>query len=177
MAQRGRWLVLGVVASAGLLAGSPATKGDEKKDKTWPDKAAVERTRDTVKMLDDLYKLSVVHITTTYVKARERTPAATAAKRIFRDMAAKGRHTVRLIDATGSPSNKDNVAKSPFEKRALAKLKAGKTYYEEVGKARGKPVLRAATPVPVVMKACLNCHPGLKEGELIGALTYEVPVK
>jgi hypothetical protein len=128
-------------------------------------------------MLDDLYKLSIVHVTNTYVKAQEKTPAARVAKMVFKDMASKKWHNVRLIDATGEPANAVNVAKSDFEKRALAKLKSGEKYYDEVGKADGKPVLRAATPVPVVMKACISCHPKVKEGQLMGALTYEVPIK
>ena len=37
--------------------------------------------------------------------------------------------------------------------------------------------LRAATRVPVVMKQCITCHPGSKEGDLLGALVYEVPIK
>jgi hypothetical protein len=84
---------------------------------------------------------------------------------------------VRLIDATGEPINKANVAQSDFEKRALQKLKKSTTYYSEVGRKDNRSVLRAATPVPVVMKQCINCHPGYKEGELLGALTYEVPIK
>ncbi len=170
-----RGVALAFVVSAGLM-GAPLP-GRESADKGKPDPAAVARTRETVKMLDDLYKLSVVHVTTTYVGARERTPAATVAKKVFKDMAAKGWHTARLIDATGTPINKENVAKSAFEKRAVAELKKGKGYYEEVGAVKGKPVLRAATVVPVVLKSCLNCHAGLKEGDLVGALTYEVPIK
>jgi len=30
--------------------------------------------------------------------------------------------------------------------------------------------------VPVVMKQCITCHQGKKEGELLGAIVYEVPV-
>jgi hypothetical protein len=146
-------------------------------DKAAPDSAAVERTRDTVKMLDDLYKSAVVHITQTYVKARERTPAAAAAKQIFKDMEAKGWHKARLLDATGEPANKANLPRTAFEKRAVARLQGGQPYYEEVGSSDGKPVLRAATPVPVVMPACVACHPHTKEGQLMGAIVYEVPIK
>lgn len=38
-------------------------------------------------------------------------------------------------------------------------------------------MLRAATVVPVVMKQCLACHPQLKEGDVMGALVYELPIK
>jgi hypothetical protein len=142
-----------------------------------PDDAAVERARSTVQMLDDLNKGYVVHITDTYVKAQERTPAARVAKKVFKHMEEKGWGTTRLIDATGEPVNRDNLPRSEFEKQAVAQLKSGKTYFEEVGSKDGKPVLRAATVVPAVMKECIHCHQGVKEGELLGALVYEVPIK
>ncbi len=142
-----------------------------------PDKEAVQRAHDTVKMLDDVHKGYVVTITSTYVKARERTPAAHVAKKVFEHMQKSGWGTVRLIDTTGTPINKANVAKSAFEKRAVEKLNAGDNYYSEVGHKDDQPVLRAATRVPVVMSQCLNCHPGYKEGDLLGALVYEVPIK
>lgn len=142
-----------------------------------PDDAAVERTRDNVRMLDDAYKGFVVHITATYVKAQERTPAATVAKKVFKHVADKGWGVTRLIDATGTPVNRKNVAQTDFEKRAVHELKAGKTYYDEVGVKDGKPVLRAATAVPVVMKECIACHADRKEGDLLGALVYELPIK
>jgi hypothetical protein len=169
-----------LAASAVLLAGlAPARepgKPTAGPDTTAVDAAALNRAREEVKLLDDLYKLWIVNVTTTYVKARERTPAATVAKRVFAEL-AKGGRTTRLIDATGEPVNRDNVAKSAFEKKAVAELKKGKTSYEEVGEVKGKPVLRVATAVPVVLGSCINCHPGLKEGQLIGALAYEVPIR
>lgn len=146
-------------------------------DDAKPDKAAVERARETVKMIDDMNKGYVVHITDTYVKAQEGTPAAKVTKKVFAHMESKGWFSGRLIDATGEPANKVNVAKSDFEKEAVKQMKAGKQYYDEVGTKDGKPVLRAATIVPVVMDQCIVCHPGHKKGELLGALIYELPIK
>jgi len=142
-----------------------------------PDREAVQRAHDTVKLLDDLHKGYVVNITATYVKAQERTPAAHVAKKVFGHVEKNGGPKVRLIDATGSPLNKSNVAQNDFEKRAVLKLKKGATYLSEVGRKNDRPVLRAATPVPVVMQQCIRCHPGHKEGELLGTLVYEVPIK
>ena len=62
-------------------AGREAAKPD---DKIKADPAAVERTRETVKMLDDLYKSAIVHTTNTYVKARETKPASPSGKRFRR---------------------------------------------------------------------------------------------
>jgi hypothetical protein len=169
-------LLLGSVAGSSILC--VGRSGDGRAEESLaPDREAVRRAHDTVKMLDDLHKGYVVNITATYVKARERTPAAHVAKKVFAYMEKNGWGTVRIIDATGSPVNKANVAKSDFEKRALQKLSKGETYVSELGRTNNRPVLRAATPVPVVMKQCIACHPGYKEGDLLGALVYEVPIK
>lgn len=146
-------------------------------DAKSPDPAAVERTREQVKMLDDLYKTAVVGITATYVDKQDDTPAAAVAKKLFEAMHKKGYHSARLIDASGKPKSKDNVASTEFEKKAATEIKAGKTWIEEIGTKDGKPVFRAATVVPVVMKQCTQCHPGTKEGDVLGAIVYELPIK
>jgi hypothetical protein len=140
------------------------------------DKAAVERTREQVKMLDDLYKTAVVKITQVYVGQQGEVPAAIAAMEIFHEMKKKGWHDARLIDASGKPKNKGNIATTDFEKQAVKAMKDGKTYYEEIGETDGKPVFRAATVVPAVMKECAVCH-RVKEGTLLGTIVYELPIK
>ncbi|HEY7330827.1 MAG TPA: DUF3365 domain-containing protein [Gemmataceae bacterium] len=169
-------LLASVVAGSCVVCIARAGNG-RAADSVDPDREAVQRAQDTVKLLDDLHKGYVVNITATYVKAQERTPAAHVAKKVFSHVEKNGGPKVRLIDATGSPVNKENVAKDDFEKRAIKKLAAGETYISEVGRHNDRPVLRAATAVPVVMQQCIRCHPGYKEGELLGALVYEVPIK
>jgi hypothetical protein len=144
---------------------------------TTPDKAAIERARDNVKMIDTMYKNFVVEITATYVAEKRVPPAARVAKRVFGAMHKGGFHSARLVDATGEPINEDNRPNTEFEKKAVKAIKAGQGYYDEVAVADGKNVLRAATVVPVVMKQCITCHPGFKEGDVLGALVYEVPIK
>jgi hypothetical protein len=169
-------LLAGLIAGGVMLAAGRPGIG-RAADAAAPDREAVKRAHEIVKMLDDLHKGYVVNITATYVKAQERTPAAHVAKKVFQHMEEAGWGTSRLIDTTGSPANKANVAHTDFEKRAVEKLNAGEGYYSEVARKDGRPVLRAATRVPVVMKQCLACHPGYKEGDLLGALIYEVPIK
>jgi hypothetical protein len=164
------------LAAAAVVSLSPrphAAAADSK----GPDPAAVERTRGTIKMLDDLHKGYVVTITETYVKAQVKTPAATVIKKVFSHMEKSGHGTGRLIDATGEPLREGNVAKTDFEKKAVTAIKGGKPYFDEVGTKDGKPVLRAATVVPAVMDACLNCHGNVKKGDVMGALVYEIPIK
>ncbi len=139
--------------------------------------AAIQRARDEVRMLDDLYKNFVVNITATYVGAEENVPAAKVAQKVFQAMHKKGWHKARLVDATGHPVRQANLPITPFEKAAITQLRKGKTYYEEIGRDQGRQVLRAATIVPVVMKQCITCHQGKKVGDLLGAIVYEVPIK
>ncbi len=169
--KRSRRIVCSVVV--GLLCLGLVRAEDRKKE---ADPAAVERTREQVKMLDDLYKNAVVAITTTYVEKQADTPAAAVAKQVFEAMHKKGWHNARLVDASGKPKNKENVAKTDFEKKAVEEIKGGKAYVEEIGEKEGKPVLRVGTLVPAVLKQCTVCHGG-KEGRVLGAIIYEVPIK
>jgi hypothetical protein len=98
-------------------------------------------------------------------------------KKVWAGMEEKGWHSCRIVDATGKPVNPSNAPKTEFEKKAIEKLKGGQVYFEEVATKDDKPVLRAATVVPVVMDQCIACHPGYKKGDLLGALVYEVPIK
>jgi hypothetical protein len=170
----GLLLTLGAaVLAANFLAGRDLAGAA---DKASVDRA-VERARAEVQMLDDLYKSFVVHITATYVGAEENVPAAKVAMKVFQAMHNKGWHKARLVDATGKPVRQANLPKTAFEIAAVAQMKKGKVYYEEVGSENGRQVLRAATIVPVVMKQCITCHQGKKEGDLLGAIVYEVPIK
>ena len=142
--------------------------------------AAVERTRKQVRMLDDIYKTAVVLITKHYVTEDSDLPAGTAAKALFAAVKEKGWHEVRLLDATGDPIEPENAPRDDFEKAAIAKLKKGAVWHEEIVSQEGLPQLRVATPVPVVLKKCIMCHnhyKDVKEGAPIGALSYTLPIE
>jgi len=162
------WLLMIGVLTAGMCAGA-----DE-------DKAALERTRKTVRMLDDIYKTAVVLITEHYVNDDDDLPAGSAAIALFDAIKKKGWHEVRLIDVSGEPYDDDNVAKDDFEKQAVEKLRAGEAYFDRVQQRDGGAVLRAATPIPVVMKKCTMCHENYnhaKPGQAIGALSYTIRIE
>lgn len=168
------------LAFAGLCAAGIAVNRQGNAQGPAAADPAVERARQQVKMLDDIYKTAVVAITDKYVHKETDLPAATVAMGLFDAMKKKGWHDSRLIDASGHPYNDNNVAKDDFEKAAVKAITSGKPYYEQVVKVDGKQRLRAATPVPVVMKKCTMCHENYKdakEGAAIGILTYDVPVK
>ena len=144
------------------------------------DDAALERTRKQVRMLDDIYKTSIVLITENYVRDENDLAAGTAFKKLFAAVKKNGWHEVRLLDATGEPYNDDNAPADDFEKEAIKQLKSGKPYFDKVVEKDGKRYLRAATIIPVVMDKCIICHDNYKDGkkgEAIGALGYIVPIE
>lgn len=170
-------LSLGLSALLGVAL-LTAQAGETSKPKA--DEDSVERARKMVRMLDDIYKSTVVLITDKYVHEEDDYPAGSAVIELFGQITKKGSHTVELLDATGAPYDEENVADDAFEKTGIKKLKAGQDYYEEIVTKDGKPVLRAITAVPVVMKKCILCHPhyeDAKKGEAIGAISYAIPIE
>lgn len=133
---------------------------------------ALKRTRDEVQLLDELYKNALVSITKRY----DGPPAIRVAQDVFAAMAKSGRHKAKLVDASGAPQNEANLPKTDFEKRAAAAMRKGKAYYDEVVGTGAKRKLLAATIVPAVHKKCATCH-GANEGDLLGFIRYEVPVR
>jgi hypothetical protein len=163
--------------SAVLAADAPKSQSTTAKK---PDDAALERARREVRMLDDLYKLSIVLITENYVTEKSDLPAGSAFQKLFETMKEKGWHEVRLLDATGDPYDEDNVPKDDFERSAIAKLKAGEAATESIVNKDGKRYLRAATAIPVVMEKCTLCHESYKgrpKGQAIGALSYFIEIQ
>lgn len=163
--------LIGSIYVSCVMAEGPAKPEDD---------PAISRTREQVRMLDDIYKTAVVAITEKYVHKESDSPAIVVAMGLFDAMKKKGWHEVRLIDATGSPYDDKNVAKDDFEKAAIKALLSGKESFEQVVTVSGKQRLRVATAVPVVLEKCTMCHENyksVKKGVAIGALTYDVPVK
>jgi hypothetical protein len=145
-----------------------------------PAREALERARKQVQMLDNIYKQVVVLITDKYVHDESDFAAGSAAVLLFENISKSGSHQVRLIDATGQPYDAKNVAKDPFEREGIKKLKEGAASYEQIEQIDGKPQLRTVTAVPVVMKKCVMCHDhyaDAKEGEPIGAISYTIPIE
>lgn len=141
---------------------------------------AVERARREVRMLDDIYKTSIVLITQHYVEDDSDLPAGSAFKALFAAVEEKGWHKVRLLDATGEPYEELNAPKAGFEKDAVKQLLKGKASYDRVVTEDGRRYLLAATAIPVVMDKCIMCHENYRnvpKGQAIGALGYRVPIQ
>ena len=185
----GRRIVLGCVgclaAWAALTAVMPVVfqgreaRANDKGTESSPPQAdpAVERSREQVRMLDDLYKNAVVSITKRYVAVQDKQPAIMVAKDVFGAMRKQGWHSAKLVDATGEPLNDDNAPKTDFEKEAARAVNVGKPYIDRVvGEGQDRRLL-AATVVPVVMQKCAECHNHKKVGEVLGFIRYDIPIK
>ena len=167
---------LSILALIVFSCHSIAVFGDEVPAKPDP---AVERARREVRMLDDIYKTSIVLITQHYVNDHKDLAAGTAFKALFSAVEAKGWHQVRLLDATGEPYESANQPKAGFEKNAVKELLKGKPSYDRVVTEDGKRYLRAATAIPVVMDKCIMCHENYRnvpKGQAIGAIGYRIPI-
>jgi Protein of unknown function (DUF3365) len=163
-------------AALGVLRG-PDARADSKSEVKIKADPAVERTREQVKMLDDLYKNAVVSITSRYVGDQDKQPAIMVAKDIFGAMRKQGWHSAKLVDSTGEPLNALNAPKTDFEKEAARVISLDKPYFERVvGEGKDRRLL-AATVVPVVMQKCAVCHDHKKVGEVLGFIRYDIPIK
>ncbi len=169
-------ILMSAVALIALLA-TPSSRAADPKKKDRP----LERTRKTVRMLDDIYKGGIVAITQNYVNDKDTIPAGTAFKEVFKSAEKNGWHTVRLVDGLGEPLNDENAPIDAFEKEALPALVSGKSkWFEQIDTVDGKRTLRVATPIPVVFEKCIMCHDnyeGVPAGQAIGALTYKIKIE
>jgi hypothetical protein len=183
--QRRRWAgmicaigLVGLPAAAwtGMLRGRDARAEPPQQALAEAD-PALKRTREQVKMLDDLYKNAVVSITKRYVGKQDEQPAIMVAQDIFGAMRKQGWHSAKLVDATGEPLGDANAPRTDFEKEAARVMNTGKPYFERVvGEGKDRRLL-AATVVPVVMQKCADCHTHKKVGEVLGFIRYDIPIK
>jgi hypothetical protein len=178
-----RWILVGGVVAlfgATLSLLSETGRAQDKSASAQPDEAAVARSRKVTQLLDNIFKQTIVLITDKYVHDESDFAAGSAAVLLFEKVSQSGDHQVRLLDATGEPYDPENVARDAFEREGIQRLKSGAKLHEQVVQVDGKPRLRTLTPVPVVMKKCVMCHEHYgqtKPGEVIGAISYIVPVE
>lgn len=158
----------------------PSVGAADKKPAEAKKDRVVERTRKTVRMLDDVYKSAVVLITEHYVNDEDDLPAGSAAIALFDAVKKKGWHEVKLLDVSGDPYDDKNTAKDAFELEAVKRMKAGEKWYDQVVGEKKDRKLRVATPVPVVLEKCIMCHAhykDFKDGAAIGMLSYTIPIE
>ena len=137
---------------------------------------AVKRARQTVKILDEMYKTFIVLITEEYVKDETMFSALTVSKKVFEKMNTKEWYKAKLLDATGDPHNPENSPRTKFERDAIKAFIDGNSFYEKVEKVDGKYYFQAATSVSIVTDGCTICHPANKHGDLLGGISYTFPL-
>jgi hypothetical protein len=169
--------ILGAAALAGLLSAWMAGQAFDKVPAASSASQAVERARREVRMLDDLYKTAVVLVNDHYVQDENSFAAGEWARLVFTAMKEKGWHHARLVDATGNPLNAENKPADAFEAKSVKSLLAGETYLDEVESRDGKRFLRAMTLVPAVNQKCIICHAGYKVGDVLGGISYTLPIE
>ncbi|MBC8555908.1 MAG: hypothetical protein H8D23_40360 [Candidatus Brocadiales bacterium] len=133
---------------------------------------SAKMARQTVKMLDEMYKTFIVLITDEYVKDETMFSALTVSKKVFEKMSSKGWYKAKLLDATGDPHNPENSPRTKFERDAIEAFIDGKSFYEKVEKIDGVYYYQAATSVSIVTDGCTICHPHNKHGDLLGGISY-----
>jgi hypothetical protein len=163
--------VLASLAPLGTADAEPQAADGSKAD------PAVLRARREVQLLDTIYKNAIVLITKHYVEEDSDLPAGQAFKVLFDTMEKDGWHQVRLLDGTGEALNDENKPRDEFERQAIKALLAEKTGYEQIETRDGKEYLRSATPLPVVMEKCVMCHENYRGKQVIGALSYTLPLE
>jgi len=137
---------------------------------------AVTRARQTVKMLDEMYKTFIVLITDEYVKDETMFSALTVSKKVFEKMGTKGWYKARLLDATGDPHNPENTPRTKFERDAIEAFIDGNSFYEKTEKIGAEYYFQAATSLSIVTDGCTICHPANKQGDLLGGISYTFPL-
>jgi hypothetical protein len=173
--RRKRLASLAILAS--LAAGGWMALAADKDQSNAPATLTLEGARREVRLLDDLYKSAIVYMNEVYVEDENSVAAGETARDLFAAMKQKGWHDARLVDATGEPINSENEPRDAFEKAAIEKIRGGQPYYDEVVSENDGRYLRAATLVPVVNDKCVLCHPGNKVGDVLGAISYKIPIK
>ncbi len=136
----------------------------------------VDRARKTVNMIDDMYKTFIVLTTEEYVQNPTTCSALILSKKVFEVMTKKGWHEARLLSTFDTPHNPDNFPKDDFERDAIEAIVSGNTYHEKVEEIDDKHYLRSATSVIAFMDGCTMCHPDKKVGDLLGAISYRIPL-
>ncbi len=99
---------------------------------------------------------------------------ATFTRETSETLAKEGVYNARVISPT--PLNSANAPQDPFEKEAVASLLAGKLEYSKIEMVNGQLMYRRATPDIASVKACVSCHEGKNVGDMLGAVTVQIPM-
>ena len=99
---------------------------------------------------------------------------ATATREISEQLSQLGFYSARVISRT--PLNPANSAQGTFEEEALRALEAGATESIRIEPVKGVMMFRRMTPDIITSQACIGCHTDKKMGDMVGAVTVQIPM-
>lgn len=99
---------------------------------------------------------------------------ATATREMAEKLSKEGVYTARLISRT--PLNPANSPKDNFEEDVFKALQGGVDEFTRVEPVSGTLMYRRATPDRASTEACISCHAGTQLGQMIGALSVQIPI-
>ncbi len=99
---------------------------------------------------------------------------ATFTRETSETLAKEGVYNARVISAT--PLNPANHPQDSFEEQALAALAEGQQEYISIEAVDGEMMYRRATADLASVKACVSCHAGKQVGDMLGAVSVQIPM-
>ncbi len=100
---------------------------------------------------------------------------ATATREMSEQLSQLGIYTARVISQR--PLNPANSPQGPFEEEALRALEAGAAESIRVEPVNGVLMFRRMTPDIITSQACIGCHADRKMGEMVGAVSVQIPME
>ncbi|MEO5954592.1 MAG: methyl-accepting chemotaxis protein, partial [Nitrospiraceae bacterium] len=100
---------------------------------------------------------------------------ATATREISEELSQLGFYRARVISKT--PLNPANSAQDAFEEEGLRALEAGATESIRTESVKGAMMFRRMTPDIITSQACIGCHTDKKMGDMVGAVSVQIPME
>lgn len=139
---------------------------------------AIRRARLAIEEVDILHKAYLTLIAENFTTGPGVINAVNITEKVFKIMEKKEKYRARILSVSERPLLPKYAPGDGFGKDAVKGIVSGKSYYERVVfDYDGKDYLRAATPVRVTTKKCLVCHPHKEVGDLMGVISYTVPLE
>ena len=100
---------------------------------------------------------------------------ATATREMSEQLSQLGIYTARVISQT--PLNPANSPQGAFEEEALRALAAGATESIRIEPVNGVLMFRRMSPDIISSQACIGCHTDKKMGDMVGAVSVQIPME
>ena len=99
---------------------------------------------------------------------------ATATREISEELSQLGFYSARVISK--APLNPANAPQGAFEEEGLRTLESGAEESVRIESVKGVMTFRRMTPDIIKNQACIGCHTDKKMGDMVGAISVQVPI-